>query len=162
MWRWLMASTVPIHICFSCWLWRTVCYVVCIWWAIIILSSTVMALTRGVNGLFPCPVCLVPQSEQSNLSQSHPLRTADESQLIVMKALKETNAAGRNKITKEQSLRPVMVWFLYLKYPSINTSPLWYRMHFGRSDSLILIEQSHLMKCMLTIMVLEGSIFSHN
>lgn len=68
-----------------------------------------MALTRGVNGHYPCPVCLVPQSEQSNLDQSHPLRTAEESKSIVVKALKEKNATKQNKITKGQSLRPVMV-----------------------------------------------------
>ena len=73
-----------------------------------------MALTRGVNGQYPCPVCLVPQSEQSNLGQSHPLQTAEESKLIVVKALKETNATRRDKITKAQSLQPVMVIFLSL------------------------------------------------
>jgi hypothetical protein len=68
-----------------------------------------MALTRGVNGKHPCPVCLVPQAEQSNLGQSHPLQTAEGSKALVTKALKETTAAGQDRITKEQSLRPVMV-----------------------------------------------------
>ena len=73
-----------------------------------------MALTRGVKGLFPCPVCLVPQSEQSDLTKSYKLRTAEESKSIVVKALKEPNASRQNQMTKLQSLRPVMVQFLSL------------------------------------------------
>lgn len=68
-----------------------------------------MALTRGVNGKHPCPVCLVPQAAQSNLDQSYLPRTAEESQALVVKALSEKNATRQDQITKVQSLRPVMV-----------------------------------------------------
>lgn len=70
-----------------------------------------MALTRGVNGNYPCPVCLVPQSEQSHTWQTYQLRTAEQSKMLVMKALKEPNATRRNEIVKVESLCPVMVWF---------------------------------------------------
>jgi len=37
------------------------------------------ALTRGTKAKFPCPRCLVPASEMSNLHESWPLRTQRQS-----------------------------------------------------------------------------------
>lgn len=68
-----------------------------------------MALTRGTNGHFPCPRCLVPKEEQSDLSKLYKLRTADDSKALVMRALKEKSATKQDLITKTQSLRPVVV-----------------------------------------------------
>ena len=68
-----------------------------------------MALTWGVNGKHPCPVCLVPNAEKSCLDQSYPLWTAEESKVLVIKALKEKGAARQDQITKVQSLWPVIV-----------------------------------------------------
>ncbi|KAI0723921.1 hypothetical protein C8T65DRAFT_734430 [Cerioporus squamosus] len=49
-------------------------------------EQAVMTLIRGVNGLFPCPVCLVPAAEQAELGIKplYPLRTQEQAQSIVM------------------------------------------------------------------------------
>jgi hypothetical protein len=82
---------------------------------LVTLSSTVMALTCGVNGNFPCPVCLVPNTEQSNLDKTHPLRTAKDLKALVVRSL-DLNAGNREQLLKTQSLRPVMelLFFAYL------------------------------------------------
>jgi hypothetical protein len=67
-----------------------------------------MALTRGVNGHFPCPVCLVPNAEQSDLDKTYPLRTAEGSKALVEESL-ALNASNQESLLKTQSLRPVMV-----------------------------------------------------
>ena len=36
-----------------------------------------MALIRGIGSSTPCPVCLVPSNQLSNLSVSFPLRTKE-------------------------------------------------------------------------------------
>jgi len=46
-----------------------------------------MALTHGVNGNYPCPVCLVPNAEQLDLDKTHPLRMAEDSKVLVKEGL---------------------------------------------------------------------------
>jgi hypothetical protein len=58
---------------------------------------TVMTLTCGVNGLFPCPVCLVPKNKQLNLTVRHPLCTADDSQEICEDAKAQKTEAGKKR-----------------------------------------------------------------
>lgn len=60
-----------------------------------------MALTRGVNGSFPCPVCLVPNAEQSILSRWHQLRIS-----TVMERL-WTDTQNMTATDREDSLRSV-------------------------------------------------------
>jgi hypothetical protein len=67
-----------------------------------------MALIRGHQGLYPCPICLVPQSEQSDLSKSHALRTAAHTREIYETGLNLT-AADRESLLKSESLRNVAV-----------------------------------------------------
>jgi hypothetical protein len=64
-----------------------------------------MTLTRGVNGLFPCPVCLVPKDEQSNLMATYPLRTAEDSQEICECANAQKTEADKEKILKTRGIR---------------------------------------------------------
>lgn len=68
-----------------------------------------MALLRGLKGNFPCPICLVPRESQWDLSQSFPLRTANESRAQFLKAMNERNLEKRDKILKEHSIRPIEV-----------------------------------------------------
>ena len=63
-----------------------------------------MALTRGVNTSYPCPVCLVPQGEIPNLSVSHPLRTREAMQAIW------NQAAGMNATEREELLKSYGLW----------------------------------------------------
>ena len=41
-----------------------------------------MALIRGVKANYPCPICLVPKEDLSNLSNTYELRTTASMQGI--------------------------------------------------------------------------------
>lgn len=78
-----------------------------------------MALIRGLNALYPCPICFVPWNEQSDLSTEHPKRTGQESKMILEKARAFRTAAEREQLLKDNSLRDVEV----LNFPhSVNIS----------------------------------------
>ena len=67
----------------------------------------VMCLIRGTNGLCPCPWCLVPAEEQSNLSQKYPLRQVEGTKSIV---IDESLAFSRkDEMLKSQGIRPLSV-----------------------------------------------------
>ncbi|KAK6992349.1 hypothetical protein R3P38DRAFT_2802824 [Favolaschia claudopus] len=63
-------------------------------------EACVMALFRGLRGLYPCPICFVPAQEQSDLSAEHPLRTAEGSKKILDEA-----CALRTKEEQEEHLK---------------------------------------------------------
>jgi len=67
-----------------------------------------MALIRGEKGHYPCPICLVPRDQQSNLLRFHTLRTAAHTQEIYETGLKLT-AMEREELLKSESLRNVAV-----------------------------------------------------
>jgi hypothetical protein len=67
-----------------------------------------MALIRGLNGLYPCPICLVPYDQQSDLSKSHTLRTAAHTKGIYEAGLQVT-AVEREELLKSEGLRNVAV-----------------------------------------------------
>ena len=69
-----------------------------------------MALTRGVNASFPCPVCLVPKEEIPNLSVTHHLRTSEEMQAVWNRA-SELNATEKEELLKSYGLQDVQVIF---------------------------------------------------
>jgi hypothetical protein len=68
-----------------------------------------MALIRGTKGFCPCPICLVPADKQSDLSESYPLRTAEDTMAIVDRANEASTATSRDDILKTYSLRNVPV-----------------------------------------------------
>lgn len=68
-----------------------------------------MALIRGLQGLYPCPICFVPWNEQSDLSTEHPLRTGTESQRIVAEAREQRTATEREEHLKDHGLRDINV-----------------------------------------------------
>lgn len=68
-----------------------------------------MALIRGLNSHFPCPVCLVPGDKLSDLSISHPLRTTETMRAVYETANEANTAADKEAILKEYSLRGVEV-----------------------------------------------------
>jgi len=77
LWRWCHKNYIPAYNYTLRRLWRTVGV---IWISMPgtnfnFLFRCFMALTRGSKALYPCPVCLVPHEELSNLFQSFPLRT---------------------------------------------------------------------------------------
>lgn len=68
-----------------------------------------MALIRGLRGAAPCPVCLIPQGQQSTLNRinMHPLRTKAEAQAMV-KQVYPTRAVQESQL-QPQGLRPIEV-----------------------------------------------------
>ncbi|KAJ6469116.1 hypothetical protein DFH09DRAFT_1111256 [Mycena vulgaris] len=85
-----------------------------LWPMILILAAdyeeafrSVMALIRGLQGLYPCPICFVPWDQQSDLSTAHPLRTGIESQRILEEARETRTVAEREEILKDHGLRDV-------------------------------------------------------
>jgi hypothetical protein len=72
--------------------------------------STTVSLTRGVKAKFPCPVCLVPKDELSNLSKLHQLRHQQEMQEIVTNAMTPGVLVGEcERQLKAFGLRPIYV-----------------------------------------------------
>jgi hypothetical protein len=68
-----------------------------------------MALIRGINSLFPCPVCLVPGDKLSDLSVTFPLRTTEAMKAIYEEANNAPNAGEKEAILKESGLQDVKV-----------------------------------------------------
>jgi hypothetical protein len=67
-----------------------------------------MALVWGINSKFPCPICLVPGDQLTNLSETFPLRTTQNMKKICETA-KSLNASEGEKLLKEYGLRGVEV-----------------------------------------------------
>ena len=68
-----------------------------------------MSLIRGLNGSCPCPVCLVPQNQQSNLGIEplYPLRTINDGASIL--ANQEMTIGEKESALKVLGLRPIAV-----------------------------------------------------
>jgi hypothetical protein len=68
-----------------------------------------MSGTLGVNGGFPCPICLVPKHEQPNLGSLWPQRTLELTLATIKEASHQKAKKDSQKILKKQSLRPIDV-----------------------------------------------------
>ncbi|KAG9098331.1 hypothetical protein FS749_004060 [Ceratobasidium sp. UAMH 11750] len=71
-----------------------------------------MVCIHGHKGRFPCPICLVPRLEQSNLLKLWPMRTVSATEDILCRAKSAPTKTEREKILKEQSLRNIRSAFL--------------------------------------------------
>lgn len=67
-----------------------------------------MALIRGSTGNYPCPICLVPHNELSDLTKTYRLRTTVEMAEIHTESQK-MNATDREKYLKDVGLRDIEV-----------------------------------------------------
>ncbi|KAJ7919809.1 hypothetical protein B0H13DRAFT_1988027 [Mycena leptocephala] len=70
-------------------------------------EACVMALTRGTRALHPCPICLVNNEDQSDLTIPFQTRTSQETQEIIRKARLLKKAADREQLLKANGLRDV-------------------------------------------------------
>ena len=68
-----------------------------------------MTLIRGINSHFPCPVCLVPAEDLSNLSKVYPLRTTEKMKEVYETAKRADTMAEKEVILKDYGLRNVEV-----------------------------------------------------
>ncbi|KAJ7086268.1 hypothetical protein C8R44DRAFT_650957 [Mycena epipterygia] len=69
-------------------------------------EASVMALIRGLRGLYPCPICFVKSDEQSDLTIVPELRDAQHAKESVEKA-RSLNAEGGENLLKDLGLRNV-------------------------------------------------------
>jgi hypothetical protein len=72
-----------------------------------------MVLIRGTQGNFPCPICLVPRDDQSDLTKVYAIQTSKQSKDLYETGLGLT-AAAREDLLKTESLRNVEVHILQL------------------------------------------------
>lgn len=84
-----------------------------------------MALIRGFRGLCPCPVCLVPNSEQRRITGNYTLRTAVEVQQLFEEVKKCRTEAEKEEILKEQGLRPVEVYTYFILQVNFSKNNIW-------------------------------------
>jgi hypothetical protein len=70
---------------------------------------SIMTLIRGVQGLYPCPVCLIPWDLQSDMSCRHELRTAEQTQGLLQEADNMQTREAAENLLKDYGLRDVKV-----------------------------------------------------
>ncbi|KJA13371.1 hypothetical protein HYPSUDRAFT_151670 [Hypholoma sublateritium FD-334 SS-4] len=87
-----------------------------------------MALIRGTNSLHPCPVCLVQESDLSDLLIPPILRTTED----MMNALNEARklpSKERDQKFKQYGLRDVENVFWSLRFTDVYSALCWDRLH---------------------------------
>lgn len=67
-----------------------------------------MALIRGGNSDFPCPICLASKAKMCDGS-THPLRTSESMQKVYLEARAMDSETQRDKHLKAHGLRNVEV-----------------------------------------------------
>lgn len=70
-----------------------------------------MTLIRGVNALFPCPVCLVPKDMLWKMAETFPLRTTESMKAVFEGAQNCRLAEEKDDLLKSSGLRDVQVRF---------------------------------------------------
>jgi hypothetical protein len=68
-----------------------------------------MALIRGAQGKFPCPICFIPKDEQSDLTQVYDLRTAKDTQKTLKAADALEHGTAKEALLKSKGLRYIKV-----------------------------------------------------
>ncbi|KAG1814111.1 hypothetical protein EV424DRAFT_1348837 [Suillus variegatus] len=91
-------------------------------------EQCVMALIRGLKGKFPCPVCLVPQDEQSIL-RTHELRTSHQSEDILRTARSKLSEKEKEGHLKAFSLRNVENVFSRILHVDVHRALSFDRLH---------------------------------
>ncbi|KAI0373353.1 hypothetical protein BV20DRAFT_1013853, partial [Pilatotrama ljubarskyi] len=92
-------------------------------------EQAIMSLTRGANGLFPCPVCKVPRDKQIILGvrPQFPLRHPSDGQSL----LTDATLSKKDLESKLQGLGLRPVWNVFWKVPHCNVyrALSWDRLH---------------------------------
>ncbi|EDR06114.1 uncharacterized protein LACBIDRAFT_329259 [Laccaria bicolor S238N-H82] len=102
-------------------------------------EQCVIALIRGVNSKFPCPVCLIPGDQLANLSSDFPLRFSSDMEKIYKSTI-GLNASETEETLKNVGLQDVEVTFKWVdSYISLMT--YFQRMLFGNFLALIFTKQ---------------------
>ncbi|KAJ7654769.1 hypothetical protein B0H17DRAFT_1163502 [Mycena rosella] len=86
-------------------------------------EACTMALTRGLQSLYPCPICYIKKEDQADVNALPALRTTELSQRAV-KAARKLNADGREVLLKDHGLRNVD-FFSYCFISRISRTCFW-------------------------------------
>ena len=106
-----------------------------------------MALIRGLQSNFPCPICLIPKDQLSKL-QVFPARDQAQSRAIVSSARDASSVKERERVLKEYSLRNVDVsYIISVSFFSI-ICLIKSRMFFGRVQTGMSMQLCPLIVCM--------------
>ncbi|KAG1858013.1 hypothetical protein DFJ58DRAFT_876980 [Suillus subalutaceus] len=107
-----------------------------LWPLVLILSANyeeqcVMTLIRGLTGKFLCPVCLVPQDQQSDL-RTHKLRTSRQSEAILHTARSMSSEKEKEDRLKAFSLRNVQNVFSRIIHMDVHHALPFNRLHTNK------------------------------
>ncbi|KAF9565919.1 hypothetical protein CPC08DRAFT_629091 [Agrocybe pediades] len=91
-------------------------------------EQCMMALVRGQNASFPCPICLVPKEEIPNLSTTYPNRTSATMQAAYAEA-QTMNSKDKEKSLQSVGLRDVRNMFWDLPGTDVYSALSWDRLH---------------------------------
>jgi hypothetical protein len=153
---WNDTSPLPCDLDSFSWLWRTVGVIVhvtfLIYLHVCILNRCFMALVRGTGSDFPCPICLVPNTQMYDGS-THPLRTSDNMQKIYNEPAAIQSKTQQEKLLKKYSLRNVKVWEAHNSGIDSWLNFKSYRISSGVFRIQIPTKPYHLIVCMQTILV---------
>ena len=75
---------------------------------LILPGRCVMALIQGLHGLCPCPKCLVPKNQLSDLTKKHPHRSGQGVQDLFNEAA-DLRVVDKENLLKTQGLRDIEV-----------------------------------------------------
>lgn len=107
-----------------------------------------MALIRGLQSKFPCPICLIPKDQLSKL-QVYPAQYPTQSQAIVSSARDASNVEECERILKEYSLHNVDVsYFISVYIFFCIICLIKSRMFFGRVQTGMFMQLFPLIICM--------------
>ena len=87
-----------------------------------------MALIRGLRGLCPCPICLVPNDKQADIVTLYPLRTSKDTLRIIKEADELQLQGEREELLKSYGLRYIKVIILIY---NLRICLILFRMHSG-------------------------------
>ncbi|KAJ7720432.1 hypothetical protein B0H16DRAFT_1432379 [Mycena metata] len=95
-------------------------------------EASVMALIRGLRGLYPCPICFVKAEQQSDLAVTSDLRTAHHAQAAVEKA-RTLSAERAEQSLKHLGLRNVDNVFWKVAHSDAHRAISFDRLHSHQS-----------------------------
>jgi len=119
-----------------------------------------MALIRGTNGKCPCPICLVPKTEQHDLGKTFRERTAHQSQMVVEHAMHLPREKAEKHL-KKNGLRPIRVREMILLLLFLCDQCV-IRMHSGLLTTRIHIAYCLLIHCISMTRVSMADIYGQH
>ncbi|KAF8066566.1 hypothetical protein FPV67DRAFT_1196119 [Lyophyllum atratum] len=117
-------------------------------------EMSVMSLIRGLKGHFPCPICLVPNALQSDLSQTFMLRTQPESESIVRTAQSQATLDAGEKMLSKYSLRSVNNAFWSMANTDLHRALSYDTLHFDDNG----LWEDHFFKVFKTLITVRDVI----